>query len=303
MSPLIPLRGINNLGMDASFQDHIYIHRASIFDILNLTTILDHYHHLATMKEAFVNKDVSVTIQDTDIPVPEAGQPLAAMTAALGLYQRLKLPLPWNPAMEPLPLIVYGGATSVGAFVIKFARLSNIHPLIVAVGNGDAFVETLIDRGKGDTIIDYRDGDEAVRSKIKDAAAAGGRSIHCAYDAVGENGSHHNIDAVMTAPGDITTMSLSGDYQPSEGMVIGQTIAGSVHMSPPTGKTVEDNEFGAAFFQFIGRGLAQGWFSGHPYQVRPGGLAGLEEALRDLQKGKASAVKYVVRIGEMEGVE
>jgi NADPH:quinone reductase-like Zn-dependent oxidoreductase len=226
--------------------------------------------------------------------------PLAAMTAALGLYQRLKLPLPWNPATEPLPFVVYGGATAVGAFVIKFAELSNIHPLIAVAGKGSAFVETLIDREKGDTIVDYREGDEVVRAKILEAAD--GRPIHYAYDAVGEHGSHQNVAAVMTVPGEFTTMLLSGDYQPPVGITMGQTIAGSVHMLPAAGKTVEDIEFGAAFFQFIGRGLAQGWFSGHPYEVRPGGLAGLEGALRDLRAGKASAIKYVVRIGETEGV-
>ncbi|KAJ6104468.1 hypothetical protein N7523_010788 [Penicillium sp. IBT 18751x] len=225
--------------------------------------------------------------------------PLAAMTAALGLYQRLKLPLPWNPATEPLPLIVYGGATAVGAFAIKFARLSNIHPLITVAGKGSAFVETLIDREKGDTIIDYREGDEAVRTKIKEAAR--GRSIHYAYDAVGEHGSHQNVGAVMTAPGEITTVLASGDYQPPEGIAMGQTIAGSVHMPPAAGKTLEDIEFGAAFFHFIGRGLSQGWFSGHPYEVRPGGLAGLQGTLQDLRAGRVSAVKYVVRIGETEG--
>ncbi|CAL5873962.1 uncharacterized protein PFLUO_LOCUS8247 [Penicillium psychrofluorescens] len=226
--------------------------------------------------------------------------PLAAITAALGLYQRLKLPLPWNPTTEPLPLVVYGGATAVGAFAIKFARLSNIHPLITVAGKGSAFVETLIDREKGDTIVDYREGDDVVREKIKEAT--GGRSIHYAFDAVGEHGSHQNIGATITAPGEVTTMLLSADYQPPEGIIVGQTIAGSVHMPPAAGKTVEDNEFGAAFFQFIGRGLAQGWFSGHPYEVRPGGLAGLEGALQDLKAGKASAIKYVVRIGETEGV-
>ena len=221
------------------------------------------------------------------------------MTAAIGLYQRLKLPLPWNPTSEPLPLVVYGGATAVGAFAIKFAQLSNIHPLITVAGKGSAFVKTLIDLEKGDTVIDYREGDEAVRAKIK--SAAGGRPIHYAYDAVSEKGSYQNIGAALTSPGDITTVIPSDDYQPPEGILIGQTIVGSVHMPPAAGKLIGDSEFGAAFFQFIGRGLAQGWFSGHPYEVRPGGLAGIEGALQDLKAGKASAVKYVVRIGETEG--
>lgn len=36
--------------------------------------------------------------------------------------------------------------------------------------------------------------------------------------------------------------------------------------------------------------------------MRPGGLAGLEEALQDLKAGKASAIKYVVRIDETKVV-
>lgn len=188
----------------------------------------------------------------------------------------------------------------MGACTIKFARLSNIHLLITVAGKGCAFVETLIDRQKGDTIINYREGDEFVRAKIKEAT--GGQSVHYAFDGVGEHGSHQNIGAAMTAPGEIATMFPSVDYQPPEGIIMGQAIAGSVHMPPAAGKTVEDKEFGAAFFQFIGRGLARGWFSGHPYEVRPGGLAGLEGALQDLKEGKASAVKYVVRIGKPDGV-
>ncbi|KAL2812000.1 GroES-like protein [Aspergillus granulosus] len=226
--------------------------------------------------------------------------PLAAMTAALGLYQSLRLPLPWNPTAEPLPLIIYGGATAVGAFAIKLARLSNIHPLIVVAGKGTSFVETLVDRSAGDTIIDYREGNEAVRAKIK--AAAKDLPIHYAYDAVGEYGSHENIATAMTAQGQITTMFLNPDFQLPEGITMDQTIAGSVHFPPGEGKTAGDGEFGAAMFRFMGRGLAQGWFSGHPFEIRPGGLGGIEGALRDLKEGKASAVKYVVRIKETDGV-
>lgn len=224
------------------------------------------------------------------------------MTAALGLYQRLDLPLPWNPTSEPFPLVVYGGATAVGAFALKFAKLSNIHPLIVVASKGSAFVETLIDRSKGDIIIDYREGDDAVRSKIR--AAAGSRPIHHAYDAISEKGSYQNIAPPMTAPGKITTVLplKEGDSLP-EGIANERTMVGTVHFNPAEGKTIDDREFGAAFFPLIGRGLAQGWFSGHPYEVRPGGLNGIEGALKDLEAGKASAVKYVVRIGETAGVQ
>ncbi|KAJ5101304.1 hypothetical protein NUU61_003526 [Penicillium alfredii] len=228
--------------------------------------------------------------------------PLAAMTAALGLYQRLSLPLPWNPTDTPSPLVIYGGATAVGAFAIKFAKLSNLHPLIVVAGKGIPFVETLIDKEKGDTVIDYREGEEAVRAKIR--AASNGRPIHHAYDAVSEKGSLQNISAALTVPAAITTVlpPKETDSFP-EGIEVRRTYVGSVHKPPTAWKSIEDKEFAAAFFQFIGRGLAQGWFSGHPYEVRANGLNGLEGALKDLEAGKASAVKYLVRIGETEGVQ
>lgn len=222
------------------------------------------------------------------------------MTAALGLYQELKLPLPWSPAEKPTPLVVYGGASAVGAFAIKFAQLSNIHPIIAVAGKGAPFVETLISKEKGDTIIDYREGDEAVRSKIR-AAAKG--PIHHAYDAVSEKGSYVNLGAALDAPGRITVVLPAEADTTPEGISIHRTMVGSVHMPPAEGQTLGDKEFGAAFFQFIGRGLAQGWFTGHPSEVRKGGLGGLEGALKDLEAGKASAVKYVVRIADTEGVQ
>src|SRR4051812_45763164 len=222
------------------------------------------------------------------------------MTAALGLYQELKLPLPWSPAEKPTPLVVYGGASAVGAFAIKFAKLSNIHPIIAVAGKGAPFVEDLLEPSKGDTVVDYREGDDAVRSKIR--AAANGAPVHYAYDAVSEKGSHVNLIAALTKPGAITTVLPTPSDEAADGIAIRRTMVGSVHTPPAEGKALGDKEFGAAFFQFIGRGLAQGWFSGHPYEVRKGGLGGVEGALKDLEAGKASAVKYVVRIAETEGV-
>jgi NADPH2:quinone reductase len=47
--------------------------------------------------------------------------------------------------------------------------------------------------------------------------------------------------------------------------------------------------------------LAHGWFTPHPHQVVEGGLAGVEEALKNLEAGKAAAIKYVLRIADTEG--
>ncbi|OHE99996.1 alcohol dehydrogenase [Colletotrichum orchidophilum] len=80
--------------------------------------------------------------------------PLAAMTAALALYQKLSLPLPWDPVKERLPPLLTGGVTAVGAFAIKLVILFNIHPIIAVAGNGSSYVETLVSKDKGDVVID-----------------------------------------------------------------------------------------------------------------------------------------------------
>ena len=97
------------------------------------------------------------------------------MTSALGLYYNLRLPCPWTPADTPTPLTVYGGFSAVGGYAIKLAKLSNIHPIIAVADAGTPFVEDLIDRSKGDSIVDYRKGDRAVTEGIKDAVKYAGR--------------------------------------------------------------------------------------------------------------------------------
>ncbi|KAJ5163874.1 Nitrilotriacetate monooxygenase component A/pristinamycin IIA synthase subunit A [Penicillium coprophilum] len=227
--------------------------------------------------------------------------PLAAMTAALGLYQELKLPLPWSPVDKPTPLVVYGAASAVGAFAIKFAQLSNIHPIIAVAGKGAPFVETLISREKGDTIVDYREGSDAIHAGIR--AASNGVPIQHAYDAVSEKGSYETIGAALDKPGKITVVLPVKVDKAQEQISFHPTMVGSVHKPPAEGQVLGDKEFAAALFQFIGRGLAQEWFSGHPYDVRTGGLGGLEAALKDLKAGNASAVKYVVELAETAGVQ
>jgi len=220
--------------------------------------------------------------------------PLAVMTAAIGLHVRLGLPEPWLATKSPIPLVVYGGSSAVGAFALKLAAHANIHPLIAVAGAGSSYVETLIDRSKGDTIIDYRKGDDAVVSGIKEALK--GQKLSYAFDAVSEKGSYINISKVLDPHGSITLV-LPGKEYPEIPKTAKQSLTsvGSAHGA--------DKDFAFIYFRFLARGLQEGWFKGHPPEVRPGGLGGIEQALKDLKEGKASAVKYVFRIAETKGVK
>lgn len=239
--------------------------------------------------------------------------PLAAITAAVGLYQRLRLPLPWLPCTvdEQVPLIIWGAATAVGSFAIKLAKLSNIHPLICVAGKGIPFVETLIEPAKGDVILDYREGNEALVRKLSEAVSRtkSGKVLH-AYDAVSDKGSYDIIGKVL-GPGAKLTVVLPGkDYKEVPAQVTTLvTTCGSIFEALDTldrqqektgggGAVTGNQEFGLVMYKLMARGLQEGWFRGHPYEVVPGGLNGVEEALSNLKAGKASAIKYVFRIEE-----
>ncbi|KAL8846518.1 MAG: hypothetical protein Q9221_008394 [Calogaya cf. arnoldii] len=242
-----------------------------------------------------------------------ASVPLAAMTAAIGLYQRFEgLPLPWHPTTKSIPLIIYGAASAVGAYAIKLAQLSNMHPLICVAGRGIPFVETLISPEKGDIILDYREGDEKLVSNLKSAVDKVGSKVSYAFDAVSEHNSFQNICQVLDhETGQITLVLPGKDYSAIPASITQTTtMVGAVHdamdqqqFQKSTGSKPGNTDFGYLMFRFFGRGLAQGWFKGHPTSTIPGGLGGISSALKNLKEGKASAVKYVFRLEETEGVE
>jgi NADPH2:quinone reductase len=217
--------------------------------------------------------------------------PLAAMTAAIGLHLRLGLPDPWTPIKEGVktPLVVYGGAAAVGGYVIQLAQLANIHPIIAVAGRGAKFVEGLIDRSKGDTIVDYRQGSEAVVQGIKDAL--NGAELHYAFDATSEHGSYTNIVQVLQPQGHLTLVLPGKKYEGIPDSVQ-QTITsvGEAHKG--------DKEFAYVYFRYFAKGLAEGWFKAHPWEIVEGGLNGVEEGVRRLKAGEASAVKYLFKVGE-----
>ncbi|KAJ5593908.1 chaperonin 10-like protein [Penicillium hispanicum] len=236
-----------------------------------------------------------------DISFEEAATiPLAGMTAALGLFSRLVLPDPWKDNRKQIPVLIYGGATAVGSFALKFATRANIHPLIVVAGGGASHVESLIDRSKGDTIVDYRQEPDALVEDIQTALRERGLAhLYHAFDTVCGRGSATNILRLVHPKGKAAfVLPIEGQLSapPPPTLDVSETSVRSVHGQP--GARPGDPDFGFVYFRYLGRGLAEKWFRGHPYQVRNDGLEGVEDALKDLKEGKASAAKYVFRIAE-----
>ncbi|KAI1100830.1 GroES-like protein [Jackrogersella minutella] len=255
------------------------------------------FHEMMTPHGSFA--EYAIAWEHTTFHIPKkttfeegAAVPLAAMTAVVGLYARLRLPQPWTPATEPIPLVIHGASSAVGAYAIQFAQKSNIHPLLCIAGNSQSYVETLIDRNKGDTIIDYRDGDDAVIEGLKQASA-GSKLLH-AFDATSQYKSYTTVSKALAEGAKITVVLPAEDLDCPPHVTQVRTMVGSVHDG--------EKDLGYVYFKYISRGLKEGWFKAQPQQVVPRGLGGVEKALEDLKAGKAHAVKYVFRIADTEGV-
>lgn len=219
-----------------------------------------------------------------------AAVPLAALTAAVGLAQHLRLPQPWSPARAddpPTPLVIYGAASAVGIYTVQLAARANIHPLICVAGASTAHVEKFLDPSRGDAVVDYREGHDAVVEGIK-KAAKGAKLLH-AYDAVSEKGSYVDLGKAMSDGGVVTTVLHHKEDAPKN-IKISRTMVGSVHN--------EDKDLGFVYMRYFSKGLQEGWFKAQPQEVVPGGLGGVQTALENLKAGRANAVKYVFRIAD-----
>lgn len=227
--------------------------------------------------------------------------PLAALTASVALHKNLQLPTPWLPATASTPLVIYGASTSVGSFAIKLARASNIHPIIAIAGAGSKFVESLLDSSKGDAVFDYRDGaDETIR-KIRSHLEAGkyGQPKHGLDPGIGSS-SQKVLTEIVAKDGAINLVMPSDTDTGSATKTI--TSVGTVHNQDNGVHGPDATGLGLVMCRWFTKGLQTGAFKGHPFEVRPGGLTGVEQALKDLKSGKASAVKYVFRIAETPGL-
>ncbi|XRM42903.1 hypothetical protein ABZX51_006113 [Aspergillus tubingensis] len=221
--------------------------------------------------------------------------PLAALTASIALFARLGLPEPWlrNKSWATKPaggVLVYGAATAVGSFAIKLLQKADIHPVIGVAGRGMDYARSLMNSEKGDVVIDYRDGESAIVRGIRDAIPAG-ESLQYALDAVSEASSFQVVEKVL----DQTSGAVSL-VTPEAPKHLFSTIR--VEFSNVGSSHGEDKDLAYVWSRMISRGLSEGWLKPHPHEVTPGGLEGVETALNNLKAGKASAVKYVLRVTE-----
>lgn len=227
--------------------------------------------------------------------------PFGVGTAALGFFQRLKIPFPTSPdnnVVQP-PLIVYGGASAIGTYTLKLAKLGKFEKIIAICGSGKAYVESL---GVVTDFVDYRKGNVVSDLKV----ALGGRKCFHAVDAINNGDSWKQLSEVLEDGGRISVYLPRLDYSAIPSTIsIGITFFGTVHGQPTPGcdnKYEEDVNFAYALYRLVGRWLSQGRICGHPYEILPRGLDSVEDGLLRLKEGEISAKKLIYRVADTPGI-
>jgi len=239
--------------------------------------------------------------------------PLVSLTASLTLFRRQGYIPPWkkeSASENGRPLLIYGASSALGTFTIKLAKLANVGPIIAVGGGSSEYAKSLLDLQKmdRDVFLDYRMGMAQVTSKIQKLATTRGWNILNAIDAVNVNSSWVDVSQMVAKGGRLSVFSGAHRYDDGgikAGVEILYTFVGTGHLGkylpgmpkqPLPEETHGDIEFGTMFYRYLTEILAAKAYEGHPFEVIPGGLSGVQEGLRRLQDGKAAGKKFVYRL-------
>ncbi|KAF7538735.1 hypothetical protein G7054_g2707 [Neopestalotiopsis clavispora] len=261
------------------------------------------YHEFNTVDGAFGEYSVAPSWATFHLPANvsfEEGAtiPLAALTAAVALYADMRLPLPFNledgeSGSNRGPLLIYGVTTATGAFAAKLARLSGFYPIVGVAGRAAELAHSL-----ADYVIDYRKGEDAVVAEAEKILQKEGLGPKYPYvlDTVSEGGTIEltlrflNLDggvvATLLPPALFAKEKENFKYPPGV-KAISSTVVVIFN---------DKKDFGYTWARLFSRLLQDGRFTGHPYEIVPGGLHGVIPGLQKLKNGEASGSKFVFRI-------
>ncbi|KAA1472741.1 dehydrogenase [Dentipellis sp. KUC8613] len=245
--------------------------------------------------------EYTVTPAEVTIHVPDswtvenaAHLGAAPLTAIQALWQSHDgLPTPFEPTATPFPILIYGASTSVGQFVVQFAKLSGLYVIATASPRNFDLVKSL----GADEVFDYHDPE--VGKKIK--ASTGGK-LKYAVDNVAEKGSSQIISEALSDEGGNIASLLSYEA-PRPGVTVSFSVA--CHL---LGKSfefpfsyTEDPKLtllGKKFTKFLEEILAKHDIKPNPLLVYPNGLASVVEGLQFMADGKVSGQKITYRISD-----
>ncbi|THV02596.1 GroES-like protein [Dendrothele bispora CBS 962.96] len=230
-----------------------------------------------------------------------ASVPVGLLAAWIGLYNDqhgagYPHPLVDESKFKPIskPLLVLGGSSSVGQYVLQLAKLSKFSPVITTA----SLHHTDYLRSLGAThVLDRRLSDEQVVSEIRKITDAPFETV---FDAISSTETKLLGYGLLAREGKILTCDTRfGEFTlPAPDFPeIESDPANPKYVVPVKGVTVLPETVGMAevLFKDLTRLLKDGVILPNKVEVLSGGLHGIPEGLVRIENGLVSGVKLVVR--------
>lgn len=157
---------------------------------------------------------------------------MAPLTACQCLWDSLPgLPTPLSPSTSSTPeaILVWGGASSVGNYVIQFAKLSGLRVITTASPKNFDLLKSF----GADEVYDYRDPE--VSKKIREST---GNKLTKAVDCVSEKGTVGFISEALSESEGGTIAVILGNESPRENVKVVPSLAydlsGKVSLQVPS---------------------------------------------------------------------
>ncbi|KAI0071422.1 GroES-like protein [Panus rudis PR-1116 ss-1] len=217
-----------------------------------------------------------------------ASVPVGLATAFVALYNSegggAHLPPPWRPEgrgkFAGQPIVILGGSSSVGSYVLQAARLSGFSPIITTVSpRNDDLVKSL---GATHTI-DRRLSPSEIAAKVKEITS---KPVEYVYDAVSVTDTQNAAVEILVAGGTLLLVLEKAVDIPEN--IKATRVHGTIHAP-------QNRAFGVELYSNITKLLESGDIKPNVVEVIPKGLAGIPEGLDRLRHDKVSGAKLVVR--------
>ncbi|KAH9919380.1 chaperonin 10-like protein [Fomitopsis serialis] len=214
--------------------------------------------------------------------------PLGLATAAIGLFHEgavtgsVGLFPPWEDGGRALyagePIVVVGGASSVGQYVIQLAKLAGFRPIIATASLHNA--EYLKNLG-ATHVLDRNLPDATLIAEVKKITLA---PIRVVFDAISESETQNVAYAIVASGGTLVLVLPSAIENKTDDKRI---------VYPYGNTNVPGNRrLGASLYSKITVLLEEGVVKPNPVEVLPNGLEGIIAGLEKLKQG-VSNVKLV----------
>ncbi|CAF1159499.1 unnamed protein product [Adineta ricciae] len=230
-------------------------------------------------------------------PAEAATIPLASITAALGLFHEMGLPLPPATTKSKTPVLVWSGSTSVGQYAIQLAKIAGCFVITTASPARHNYLKEL----GADVCLDYKDVNTV--SQVKEITK---NELAYAIDCISEKESIKQVCAALTGKDAqvVTILPRVSNEIPShvkERSVLMYTIYGHelhafrrVYPAKP-----EDKSFAEHFYRLLSDYLLpNGLLKPNKVTRMPGGLNGVEEGFKRMMENRVACEKLVYTLAE-----